>query len=258
MLPLTVIIMARNEAHRIERCLLALQSLKADILVATNQCTDNTAELALAMGARVVDLPWQGFAATKNAAQEHARFHWILSLDADEVPNETLCESIIALFQQPMLENSVWSIKRRLVIGEQVLYHGSVSNEYRVRLFHRNYAHWNTNAVHEDIIAEQPLKPHALDGWVWHYSFNSFDEHRTKLLQYAQLFAKQYAQKKSSVSVLKPFSAYWGFIKNYGFRGGFLDGRAGLEFALNEMHYTRNKYRWANEIITSGASEFGK
>lgn len=49
--------MARNEAHRIERCITALKPLQADILVATNQCTDATAEVALAAGARVVDLP---------------------------------------------------------------------------------------------------------------------------------------------------------------------------------------------------------
>lgn len=256
MLPLTVIIMARNEAHRIERCITALKPLQADILVATNQCTDATAEVALAAGARVVDLPWQGYAATKNAAHEHASFHWILSLDADEVANETLCESILHLFQQPMPENQVWSIKRRLVIGEQVLYHGSVSNEYRIRLFHRQHAGWNTNAVHEDIICTGA--PKLLSGWVWHYSFNSFEEHRQKLQHYAQLFAEQYVQKKKPVSLVKQASAYWGFVKNYVFRGGFLDGSAGLEFALNEMNYTQEKYRLAKQLTASNASEFGK
>jgi glycosyltransferase involved in cell wall biosynthesis len=248
--------MACNEAHRIERCITALKPLQADILVATNQCTDATAEVALAAGARVIDLPWQGYAATKNAAHAHANFHWILSLDADEVANETLCESILHLFQQPMPENQVWSIKRRLVIGEQVLYHGSVSNEYRVRLFHRNHARWNTNAVHEDMIYETQAK--MLDGWVWHYSFNNFAEHREKLQHYARLFAQQYAAQKTAVSPFKQASAYWGFVKNYVFRGGFLDGNAGLKFAKNEMQYTHEKYRLAKQLTASNASEFGK
>ena len=248
--------MARNEAHRIERCLLALQPLGADVLVATNQCTDATAEKALAMGARVIDLPWQGYAATKNAAHEYAQFNWILSLDADEVVNETLCNSMKHLFQQTPPETTVYAIKRRLVIGEQVLYHGSVSNEYRIRLFHKQHARWNTNAVHEDIITNTATNKEKLAGWVWHYSFTTFHNHRNKLKQYALLFAQQYAQKKNAVSPIKLLSAYVGFIKNYVFRGGFLDGKAGLDFALNEMHYTQEKYRLAKQLMASSASEF--
>ena len=253
MLPLSVIIMARNEAHRIERCIAALKPLHADILVVTNQCTDATVTVAEAAGARVLELPWQGYAATKNAAHAHANFPWILSVDADEVANDTLCQSILQLFQAPMPANQVWSIKRRLVIGEQVLYHGSVSNEYRVRLFHREHARWNTNAVHEDILYETQAQ--KLDGWVWHYSFTHFNEHREKLQHYARLFAQQYAAKKTAVSPFKQASAYWGFVKNYVFRGGFLDGRAGLQFALNEMHYTHEKYRLAKQFMASNASE---
>lgn len=248
--------MARNEAHRIERCLLALKPLEADILVATNQCTDATAEIALALGARVIDLPWQGYATTKNAAHEHARFPWILSLDADEVVNEALCNSIKHVFQQTPPVTTVYAIKRRLVIGEQVLYHGSVSNEYRIRLFHKEHARWNTNAVHEDIITNTPTNKEKLNGWVWHYSFTTFIDHRYKLNQYALLFAQQYAQKKKTVSPIKWLSAYVGFVKNYIFRGGFLDGKAGRQFALNEMHYTQEKYRLAKQLMASNASEF--
>lgn len=247
--------MARNEAHRIERCLLALKPLDADILVATNQCTDHTAQVAETLGARVIDLPWQGYAATKNAANQHARFNWILSLDADEVANETLCASIKQLFQKKPSETNVYAIKRRLVIGEQVLYHGSVSNEYRVRLFHKEHACWNTNAVHEDIITNIPTNKEKLNGWVWHYSFATFTDHREKLNQYALLFAQQFAQKKKPVSPIKTLSAYVGFIKNYVFRAGFLDGKAGLQFALNEMQYTQKKYRLAKQLTASSASE---
>jgi len=239
MLPLSVIIMARNEAHLIERCIAALKPLHADIVVAINQCTDATAAVAEAAGARVIELPWQGYAATKNAAHGHATFPWILSLDADEVANDTLCQSILQLFQGNMPTNQVWSIKRRLVIGEQVLYHGSVSKESRVRLFHRDYARWNTNAVHEDIICNSV--PILLSGWVWHYSFTHFNEHREKLQHYARLFAQQYAAKKTAVSPFKQASGYWGSVKNYVFRGGFLDSRAGLQFALNEVHYPPEK-----------------
>ena len=255
MLPLSVIIMARNEAHRIIACIEALKPLEAEIIVAINNCTDQTATLAKAAGARVVEIPWEGYAATKNNANQYGHYNWLLSIDADEVATPELCNGIISLFKQTMPPTQVWAIKRRLVIGEQVLKHGAVSNEYRVRLFNREYARWNTQAVHEDILFAAQTTPKRLPGWVWHRSFTGFSEHREKLHHYARLFAQQYAAKKTAVSPFKQASAYWGFVKNYVFRGGFLDGNAGLKFAKNEMEYTKEKYRLAKQLIASNASE---
>jgi hypothetical protein len=42
--------------------------LSADIVVALNGTTDRSADIARTAGARVQELPWQGYRDTKNAA----------------------------------------------------------------------------------------------------------------------------------------------------------------------------------------------
>lgn len=70
----SVIVPAHNEAQSIQRCLDAIlddpNSDRLDVLVATNGCTDNTAELAEAYGypVRVLDSPVAGKGAALNMA----------------------------------------------------------------------------------------------------------------------------------------------------------------------------------------------
>ena len=83
-LPVSVVIVARNEAANLPRCLASVRGWTAEIVVVLNATTDASESLALAAGARVHHLPWQGFRDTKNAALALATQPWALCLDADE------------------------------------------------------------------------------------------------------------------------------------------------------------------------------
>jgi glycosyltransferase involved in cell wall biosynthesis len=89
---LSVIIPAFNEAKRIEACLnnvsAALQAnarpfLTTEVIVADNNSTDATAELARRAGARVVFEPVNQIARARNAGAKAATGDWFLFLDAD-------------------------------------------------------------------------------------------------------------------------------------------------------------------------------
>ena len=79
-LPLSVVIVAKNEAHTLPRCLASLQGWVAEIVVALNDTTDASASIARAAGAHVHTLPWRGYRDTKNAALDLATHQWVLSL----------------------------------------------------------------------------------------------------------------------------------------------------------------------------------
>ena len=133
-----------------------------------------------------------------------------------------------------------------MVYCGKVLQHGALANEYRLRVFNKKNACWNENAVHEDIVFNTTVSKRRLEGFMWHYSYNTKEEHKKKIEHYAQLFALQKKTAGKSISSYKSyFSPLFGFIKNYIFKTGFLDGAKGLQYAVIEMKYTRLKYELA-------------
>lgn len=246
MLPISIVILTRNEERNIARCISPLVSLTDDILLIDNGSTDQTIAIAESMGAKVMKVEWQGYAQTKNNGNQYAKYNWILSLDADEEMNDELKESLISLFAGEVNEFTAYSIKRKLVYEGKILHHGCVSNEYRLRLFNKKNAAWNQEEVHEDIIFDNEVKVDKLKGFLWHHSYANKEEHLRKLEHYARLFANQHKRKGNKVNYWKMlFSPVFGFIKNYFFRLGFLDGLIGFRFAKEEMIYTYTKYRLA-------------
>ena len=134
-------------------------------------------------------------------------------------------------------------LRRKMVYCGKILHYGSQAWEYRIRLFNRQTAHWNDNDVHEDLDFSVPMKIKKLKGFLWHHSYNSPEEHRKRLEKYAQLSATQlFKAGKKATFIKQTISPLFGFVKNYIFKGGFLDGKKGYLFAVNEMWYVKRKY----------------
>ena len=80
---ISVYIIAFNEAEKIRSAINSV--LWADeIILADSYSTDDTAAIAEEMGARVIQIPFQGFGDLRNRAMAACRHDWIFSLDADE------------------------------------------------------------------------------------------------------------------------------------------------------------------------------
>jgi glycosyltransferase involved in cell wall biosynthesis len=58
-------------------------------------------EVCKAYGAKVITNPWCGYSEQKNFGNAQASFDWILSIDADEVLNEELIQSILIWKKNP-------------------------------------------------------------------------------------------------------------------------------------------------------------
>ncbi len=98
-LVVSVVIPCLNEEENIERCVaLALEVLRdadipGEVVVADNASHDNSAQLAVAAGARVVHEPRRGYGSAYLAGFAAARGRYIVMADADlsydfrEIPN---------------------------------------------------------------------------------------------------------------------------------------------------------------------------
>src|SRR5512144_2730475 len=81
---ISAVVITKNEARNVERCLASLSGVADEIVVVDDGSTDGTAAVCERLGARVLYQPWLGFGPQKNFANKSARHPWILSIDADE------------------------------------------------------------------------------------------------------------------------------------------------------------------------------
>src|SRR6202790_2922855 len=89
-------ILTYNEAEKIEAAVSSV--LWADeVVVIDSFSTDRTAEMAAALGARVVEVAFNGFGDLRNRAIEACRHDWIFSLDSDERCTEAVRDEILGL-----------------------------------------------------------------------------------------------------------------------------------------------------------------
>jgi glycosyltransferase involved in cell wall biosynthesis len=93
---LTVIILTRDEALHIGRCIAAVRGLAARIVVVDSGSTDATCALADAAGAEILHHPWRNYADQFNWALDNAGITtpWTMRLDADEVVTPDLAAKL--------------------------------------------------------------------------------------------------------------------------------------------------------------------
>ncbi|HZZ57366.1 MAG TPA: glycosyltransferase family 2 protein [Opitutaceae bacterium] len=242
-LPLSVVIIARNEQTNLRRCLASVSGWAAEIVVGLNGTTDASRDVAAAAGARVVELPWQGFRDTKNAALNLATQPWRLCLDADEEVSAALQGAIAAFLRGPDAVRFAGArFPRKVHFLGRWITHGDWYPDYNVRLVAAGRARWGGDAiVHEKMICDGPVA--TLKGDLHHYSFPTLASHVAKMMPFAELFLEQQRSRGRRFSAVQAaFRPGWRFFRGYVIKAGFLDGYPGFYIAWGTAFGTLVRY----------------
>src|ERR1700752_1194754 len=109
-------ILTYNEAEKLKAA--AESVLWADeIVVVDSFSTDATAEIATALGARVVQVPFKGFGDLRNRAVDACRCDWVFSLDADERCTAAVRDEILELLAGAPASDAYLVPRRRFMMG---------------------------------------------------------------------------------------------------------------------------------------------
>ena len=229
-LPLSLVLIAHNEAANLPRCLDSAAAWAAEIIVVTNNCTDDTAAIALRYGAKVHDHAWQGHRDTKNIALGYATQPWILCLDADEEVTPELAASIKAFVQKNDSQNAGAYFARRVFFLGRWIKHGDWYPDWSLRLIRKGKGKWGGTSEHDAMQLDGPSAKIAGD--LNHYSYRDLDHHLEKLPYYANYFLKNLRARSARWSALATiFRCQWRFFRCYFLRLGFLDGYPGFYIA---------------------------
>jgi hypothetical protein len=227
---LSVVIITRNEAHRITRCLASV-AWADEIIVLDSGSTDNTVDIAKTFTPHVfTDTNWQGFGVQKQRVLSHATGDWVLNLDADECVDAPLK----ARMQQAMKSERFDAFRvpiRMCFYGKPLRFSSSPTRH--VRLFKRAGARFSGDHVHEKIVLPRHARIGQLKTPIWHDSFLDLSHALQKMDKYSSSSALIRVGKKRRSSILRSIlGAGWMFLRCYVLQRGFLDGRAGLMMAI--------------------------
>jgi glycosyltransferase involved in cell wall biosynthesis len=238
----SAIIVTHNEARNIARAMRSL-SVADEIVVVDAESTDDTRELAVALGARVIVRPWAGFAAQKNFASAQAQHDWILSLDADEELNAD-AQAAVAQWKDSQPAAAGYRFARRAQYLGRWILHSGWYPDYKLRLFDRHRGQWQGDYVHESVVVAGPVE--TLAGEILHYTCDSLAEHRSRIEFYTDLAAREMLARDERVGFLRrQLTPPWIFFSTYFLRLGVLDSYQGFLIARMAARYVRRKYsKW--------------
>jgi len=237
----SIVIIAKNEAENIGRTIEALLPLGKEILLVDSGSTDNTCKIAEALNAKVLQVAWQGFAATKNFGNEAATEDWILSIDADEVISDELCNELMNW--QPK-KQTVFLLDRITEYRGEWIRHSGWYPDWKPRLFNRQFCRWEGSHVHETLDFPNHFRQKKMKGKLWHYSYKNQQDHLKRMERYTELSAQKMFEKGKKGHLLQAgLAAGARFIRTYLLKKGFLDGQRGLEIARLNAKMVFLKYK---------------
>ncbi len=273
-LPIVVAIPTKNEAENITAAVRSVIDHFEAVVVVDSDSTDDTRALAKAEGAEVVPYTWDGrYPKKKQWCLENVRTEtdWLLHLDGDEIASPELIAELKRIFEVPPgkvvrpaafdVPLGYWFAGRRLRHGYTIVKRvlvdrtrcrfpepddleapgmGEVEGHYQplaspVAVLSGTLEHHDRDPVRTWF--DRHNRYADWEAWLEHHPEAREQIRRAKTRQ-GQLFHK---------APLKPLVS---FAYGYLYKGGFLDGRAGLDYAL-----AMSFYRWQIGLKTR---EYGR
>lgn len=251
MADVTAIILTKDEAKNIERCLRSIEGFASRRLVIDSGSTDDTVAIARSLGAEVRVHPFENYARQFNWGVDccDIQTKWILRLDADECFTPALC----AKLEKALAEHDADDVNGLLMESNfyfmgKLIRHGGPKKR-KIMIFRRGFGRIEDRRMDEHTVVEGRVV--EINERFDHYDFKDLDSWISKMNWYATREMQDYFESvefiKGNGSVgdkylaetrKKKFGFYYKlplfwrcfalFIYNYIFRLGILDGKEGF------------------------------
>lgn len=274
MLPVSAVVFTKNESLNIRDCILSLSRF-SEIVVVDSMSNDDTCQLASGLGARVINFQWnlrypkKREWSLRNIAYSN---EWILFVDADERVNDNLCDEISSLLFDNQESYAAASIPIDYFFAGVRLRHGQKPKKtVLLRLGSVSFPvidDLGTEGMGELEGHYQPRiqgKIKKFSSGIVHNDNDPISTWMNRHVKYAKWEAHLLKNKniKKEVDTSKgvlgslfhklPFRPVAFFFYSYVIRLGFLDGRAGFDYA-----FAKSWYYWLSGVIAREEMQHGK
>jgi glycosyltransferase involved in cell wall biosynthesis len=274
LIPVTVVVPVKNEERNLPGCLAKLGAF-AEVLVVDSSSTDRTREIAEAANAKVIDFVWQGsFPKKRNWVLLNYKFStkWVFFLDADEQLTDKFLQEMSARISEDRYVG-FWINYRNHFLG-RVLKYGVPQRKLALfkvgtGLYERiDEVRWSKldMEVHEHPVLDGPIG--EITAPIDHLDFRGLEHFIDRHNDYSTWEANRFLLRANSAEmhhltrrqaakyryILRWWSPLAYFVLTYLLRRGFLDGRAGLVYAIFKAIYFMQVREKIFEIASVGRS----
>ena len=226
-LPLSAVLIVKNEEAGLPACLDSLRGLCREIVVVDDHSTDGTVAIARRYTERILTRRLDGFGAQKQFALEQATEEWVLSIDADERLTPALRAEIRQELAAPRADG--YEIRREVLFLGRPLRHGGLERDRVLRLFRRTLGAFTPEPVHEHVVVRGQVA--RLRAPLRHETHQTLHAYLEAVNLYSTLAAERAYARGRRFRVWMHLSPVWEFLTRFGVRLGFLDGHAGFLYA---------------------------
>lgn len=251
------IILTKNEAVHLERCIVALQRLADDVFVVDSHSTDDTVDIATRLGATVLHNPWTNYSTQFNwaIANISTTCNWLLRIDADEYFDDSSCRQLLLESSSAGADVGGYFVLRHIVFMGKRIRFGAVGTTHQLRLWRRGDGYCENRWMDEHIglirgatlISDAHLFDDNLNSLGWwiekhngyasreavdnlNQKYSLLRQESSQALPVSQARQKRWLKEHFYARLPLGARPFMYFCYRYFLAGGFLDGFRGFIF----------------------------
>ncbi len=244
-IPLSVVIIAKNEEANIEEGLKSIYGWADEIIVVDDFSTDKTKEISQKYG-RVFIRKMENEGIHRNWAYALAKNSWVLSLDADEKVTPELREEISREIKTTV--HSAFDIPLRNFIGNYWVKYGGWYPASKVRLFRKEKFKYEEVQVHPRVFVDGTCGHFKKD--IIHKGYPDLEHFLGSVNRQTTLEAQKWiATRRKFTCGHMLWRAIDRFLRRYVRKQAYKDGMYGFVIAYFDSLYQFLSYVKYREII---------
>jgi glycosyltransferase involved in cell wall biosynthesis len=236
---LVAVILTTNNARDIVPCVESV-SWCDQVVVFDGYSTDDTVELAVRAGARVIQHVFENFAQQRNAALDAVRGDWVFFVDSDERATAELAAEACEAIECQSIDG--WWVPRDNYVFGRLTRGAGYYPDYQMRLLRVGHGRYERPASEIVVLDGQDG---YLDQPLIHYNYRSVSEFHAKQRVRepfeAMTLNRQGVRLRPWTLLLQPIREFW---RRFVTLEGYQDGLHGLRLCLLLAYY----FGWRNYL----------
>ncbi len=245
-IPLSVVILTKNEEENIAACIQSLKGWADEIIVVDDMSSDKTVPIAQELADKVLIKKMDVEGTHRNWAYAQARNTWVLSLDADETVTPELQTEISAAIAST--EHACFSVPLRNYIGNRWVRYGGWYPAAKVRLFDKNKFKYEDSVVHPRAFVDGTCGHLKSD--IVHKGYPDFGHFLASLNRQTTLEAQKWVTTNRKMGRGRiAWRAIDRFFRRYVGKKGWKDGYVGFMVAFYDTMYQLISYAKYRQML---------